>query len=132
LAWHTPVLAGLKNSRLIFAASFGLAALAGLGLTVLEESSWPERRRLKAIGLVALSFILVFAFYYSLRNATQFRVEFTRRPSFSRALLFAGMIPLMWRLISARTRRGVAILACAVTAFDLLTFSYGVAGFTKR
>jgi membrane protein YfhO len=132
LSSHTPVLAGLKNWRLIFAASFGLAALAGLGLTVLEESSWRERQRLMAIGLIAVSFILVFAFYYSLRNATQFRVEFTRRPSFSRAMLFAGMIPLIWRLISARSRRGFAILACAVTAFDLLTFSYGFTGFSKR
>jgi Bacterial membrane protein YfhO len=132
LASHTPILNGLKNSRMIFVASFGIAALAGLGLTVLEDSPLPWRRRVMALTLIAVAFILAFVFYYSLRNATQLRVEFSRRPSFSRAMLFAGLIPLMWRLASARVSRAFSAVMCAVVAFDLLTFGYGVTGFSGR
>jgi hypothetical protein len=129
---HTPVLASLKNWRLLLGASFGLAALAGLGITVLEETPLPKRQRLMALALVAIAFILAFVFYYSLRNATQFRVEFTRRPSFTRAMLFAGLIPLLWRLLSERSSSAFAKLACTVIAFDLVTFSFGFTGFSKR
>jgi hypothetical protein len=132
LSLHTPVLASLKNWRLILVASFGMAALSGLGITVLEETPLPKRQRLLALALVAIAFVVAFLFYYSLRNATQFRVEFTRRPSFTRAMLFAGLIPLLWRLFRERAGNAFAVLACAVVAFDLMTLSYGFTGFSKR
>jgi hypothetical protein len=115
---HTPVLAGLKNDRMIFVAGFGLAALAGLGISALqEEAPFPLKRRALALALVTTAFLLTFLLVYKLRLATQFRVEFTHRPSFSRSMLFAGMIPILWRLYGGLRGR-VFPLACAVIAFD--------------
>jgi hypothetical protein len=130
---HTPLLAGLKNARLIFVAAFGLAALAGLGISVLEEEVPLKRRRqLIGLALVATAFVLGFILVYKLRLGTFIRVEFTRRPSFSRAMLFVGLVPVLWRLFGGLRGRAFPILACSVVLFDLLTFSYGYTGFAAR
>src|SRR5262249_24862049 len=83
---HTPILASLKNARMVFVAAFGLAALAGLGVSALQEFHFTQRRRVLAVAAVIVTFLLVFLLVYKLQLATQFRIEFTRRPSFSRAL----------------------------------------------
>jgi hypothetical protein len=88
-----PVIKGLKNERLILLADFGLAALAALGVSMLQESSGLSSINQKmAWLLVALSFSFAFVGIYSLRMSTQQTVEFLRRPSFSTAMLLAGLI----------------------------------------
>ncbi len=116
LVSHIPVIAGLKNSRMILIASFGMAALGGLGISALEnETAFPSRRRLMALFFLGIAFVFTFLLVYRLQAVTQFKVEFTRRPSFSRALLVLSLVPIVWRL----------------HAFDLVTFSYGYMGFAK-
>src|SRR5206468_6104795 len=91
LAAHTPIIAGLKNDRMILLPDFGIAALAGLGISVLQQESFVARRqRLIAWCLLGAVFIIVFVCVYKLQAATQFKVEFVRRPSFSRSLLLLG------------------------------------------
>src|SRR5262249_12495939 len=115
-----------------FVAAFGLSALAGLGVSVLQEFHFTQHRRVLALTAVALTSLLAFLLVYKLQLATQFKIEFARRPSFSRALLFAGLIPIFWKLCSPRTIRAFPLIACALLAFDLLTFSYGYMGFCFR
>ncbi len=134
LLTHTPVIQGLKNERLILLADFGLAALAGLGISALEEESpnRPAARRMLSWLLVAAAFAVAFYCVYQLQMATQLRVEVMRRPSFSRTLLLAGFVLVAWKLIRGRRAKLFPAAACALLAFDLVTFAYGYTGFTRR
>src|SRR5262249_8873700 len=100
LVVHTPVLKSLKNWRSILILIFGIATLAGLGLSVIDRTaeSQKKRTRLIAIALVLVGLVGGVALVYTLQHATSFRVEFARRPSFSRALLFVSAIPILLRL----------------------------------
>jgi hypothetical protein len=130
---HTPVLAALKNSRMVLLGGFGFAALAGLGISALQEDvPFKPGRRLLALAMVSVAVVLIFLLIYKLRLATTFRVEFFRRPSFSRSLLFISAIPILWRLHGGLRGRLFPIVACAVIAFDLITVTYGYAGFSRR
>ncbi|HLH30515.1 MAG TPA: YfhO family protein, partial [Terriglobia bacterium] len=133
VAAHVPILAGLKNSRMLLLAGFGIAALAGLGISTLEDElpSIP-RHRFAALALILISFAVAFLLVYELRLATVTRVELLRRPSFSRALLLVGVIPLLLRLYGKLSRSAFTTAVCAILAFDLLTFSYGYMGFANR
>src|SRR5205085_8323061 len=52
LVSHMPVLRALKNYRMLV-GSFGVAGLAGLGISVLEQDSpWTHKNRLAALALV--------------------------------------------------------------------------------
>jgi len=129
---HTPVLSGLKNGRMIFVAGFGLAALAGLGISAVEERIPIEsKRRILALILVSLAFVLTFILIRQLQLATNFRVEFTRRPSFSRALLLVSFVPVVWRLCGGLRGRLFPLAASAIVAFDLMTLGYSYTGFAK-
>ena len=132
LVSHIPVIAGLKNSRMILIASFGMAALGGLGISALEnETAFPSRRRLMALFFLGIAFVFTFLLVYRLQAVTQFKVEFTRRPSFSRALLVLSLVPIVWRLHGGLRGRLFPFIACSLAAFDLVTFSYGYMGFAK-
>jgi len=86
---HTPIIKALKNDRLILLVDFGLAALAGLGISALQEedSKRSTVRRILPWLLVAGAFIVAMLFVHELQLATKFKVEVMRRPSFSRTLL---------------------------------------------
>jgi len=132
LVQQTPVLNALKNSRLVFVAAFGIAALAGLGISVLEHDSFfGRRRRALALALFAVAVVLGLVVMHNLRLATTFRVEFTRRPSFSRSLLLISAVPILWRLYGGLRGLSFPLFACALLAFDLISVSYGVAGFAR-
>jgi Bacterial membrane protein YfhO len=130
LVAHIPILSGLKNSRMVFLAGFGIAALAGLGISFLEENPPLGWRHVFAFTLVMTAVALVFLLVYKLRLATVITIEFTSRPSFSRAMLLAGALTLLLRLYARLTPRAFSIMACSVLALDLITFSYGYMGFT--
>ena len=134
LLTHVPIVKGLKNERLLLLADFGLAALAGLGVTVLEGELFRQshiRRRLAWI-LTGLVFCLGLICIYKLRLASEFRVDWLRRPSFSRAMLIAGMLVLLWRFVRNEKARFFPIVAVALVTFDLVTFAYGFTSFTPR
>lgn len=134
LVTHTPIVKGIKNERLILLVDFGLAALAGLGISMLQEERADRSvvRRLLPWLLIAAAFTVAMVFVHELRVATQFRVEVMRRPSFSRTLLLAGLIVVVWKLIRMQRARLFPFAACALIAFDLSTFAYGYSGFTWR
>ncbi len=130
LASHSPILKGLKNGRLILLASFGLAALGGLGISALEEEKALQSvRRRRAMLLLGAALLVVFFMVYTLQRDTGLRVEFVRRPSFSRALLFLSVLPIAWKLYGGLRGRAFPLAVCALAAFDLATFSYGYMGF---
>ncbi|PYS54884.1 MAG: hypothetical protein DMG13_06595 [Acidobacteria bacterium] len=133
LVSHTPVLGHIKNGRMILLANFAIAGLGGLGVSVLEvDPPSSPRRRLLGWCLLAAVFVVAFVLVYELQAATPFKVEFTRRPSFSRALLFASLILMGWRLGGGLRGRLFPAVACSLAAFDLATFSYGFMGFAQR
>ena len=131
LVLRTPMLGGVKNDRMILLADFAVAALAGLGISALQQESFSGRRRFMALCILGAAFLLTFLLVYNLQAATQFKVEFTRRPSFSRALLFLGLVPILWRLLGGLRGHSFAVVACALATFDLVTFSYGYMGFAR-
>src|SRR5262249_5437371 len=115
-----------------FLATFGIAALAGLGVSQLEKEDRLIRSdRLLALILVMATFVAVFVLVYDLRLATEIRIEFTRRPSFSRAMLLLGLIPLLLRLYGGVNASFFLIAACAILGFDLFSFSYVFMGFSS-
>ena len=132
LVAHVPVLSGVKNGRMIFLVSFGITGLAGLGISALESEYLLKRPdRMIALVLVIAAFATVFLLIYDLRFATAIRVEFMRRPSFSRAMLILGLLPLLLRLCGGLNSSAFSAIACTVLAFDLISFSYGFMGFSK-
>ena len=132
LAYHTPVLAALKNDRMILIGSFGLAALAGFGISFLEEESGVSGwRRILALCLLSAALAVVLYLIHDLQHATTMRIEFMRRWSFSRALLLLGFVPLVWKLFGGLRGRVFPEVVCALIVFDLATFTYGFTGFTK-
>ncbi len=132
LVAHVPVLSGVKNGRMIFLVSFGITGLAGLGISALESEYLLKRPdRMIALVLVIAAFATVFLMIYDLRFATAIRVEFMRRPSFSRAMLILGLLPLLLRLCGGLNSSAFSAIACTVLAFDLISFSYGFMGFSK-
>ena len=127
---HVPVLAGLKNDRMVFLASFGIAGLAGLGISLLEEEfGLVQRNRLAALALLMIVSAAVFVFVYKLRLATGTRIDFIHRPSFSRTMLIVGILALLLRLYGGLNASRFSTIALAILAFDLVTFSYGYTGF---
>jgi hypothetical protein len=131
---HTPIIKGLKNERLILLVDFGLAALAGLGISMLQEESADRSvtRRVLPWLLVAAAFSAAMLLVHELQLATKFKVEVMRRPSFSRTLLLAGLIVVVWKLIRLQRAKLFPAVACALLVFDLGTFAHGYTGFTWR
>ena len=129
---HAPVFSFIKNYRLILLGTFGIATLAGLGLSAIEPDSGSlhGRKRVLAIGLVIAGLALSFLLVYQLQQATHLKVELMRRPSFSGALLFLGVLPILWRLLVGFRGNAFPLLICGLAAFDLVTFSHGFTGFT--
>lgn len=126
---HTPILKALKNGRLILVESFGLAALAGLGLSALQQNDALLTRR-RTLATIFLVMTLLFSFFlvYQLQQATTYKVAFLGRPSFSRFLLFVSFVPIVARLYFRLGARAFAAIMLAVAAFDLTTFGYGAIG----
>jgi hypothetical protein len=121
---HTPIIKSLKNERLILLSDFGLAALAGFGISVVG-------RRLQAWLLTGGVFIIVLYCIHGLQLATAFKVEVMRRPSFSRMLLLIALALVVWRLLRGEKARLFPIAACALLAFDLGTFAFRYTGFVR-
>jgi hypothetical protein len=133
LVSHIPVLWALKNSRLVLVATFGMAGLAGLGMSALEEQTqYTPKNRVIALGLVGSMFALTFALIHRLQLTTSFKPEFVHRPSFSRTLLIISLILVIWKLYGGLRGQAFALAVCSLAIFDLWTFGFGFTGFVKR
>src|SRR5262249_60831026 len=85
---HVPVLAGIKNSRMIYLATFGIAGLAGLGISKLEkETRLTQADRVLALVLVMGAFAVAFLMVYDFRLATGKRLRSTPTACISQTLL---------------------------------------------
>ncbi len=129
IAEHAPVLKTVKNWRLILIADFGLAVLSGLGVSVLASlDSFRDRQRRKIVVCVMASLVVAIVMIYLLQHVTTVRVEATRRPSSSRALLVIAAIPVLLRIMGVLRVRAFEWLVCGILALDMVTFSTGFAG----
>jgi len=130
---HIPIVETLKNERLILLVDFALAALAGLGTSLLQEKHATLGKVKFRMAWVFLALVFAASFYgvYELRRVTEVRVETMRRPSFSRTLLLAGLVIVAWKLARGERAKWFSAVAPGVLAFDLLTFAYGYTGFTR-
>jgi hypothetical protein len=130
---HIPILNGLKNHRMILVASFCLAMLAGLGVSVLEEiaPSWPRQRRLW-VGMLALAgFIIAFIMVIALQQRTVEVISVVRRPYLSLFMLIAGTVPVFWKLAGGLAGRRFQLLLLGVLVLDLGTFGYKIIPFNR-
>jgi hypothetical protein len=110
---RAPVLGALKNSRLLLAANFGIAALSGLGISTLEdEAPFTVQRRIAVLVLVSSIFAIAFALVQRLQIATTFKVEFAHRPSFARTLLVGSLLLLIWKFYGGLRGRAFPIAVC--------------------
>jgi uncharacterized membrane protein YfhO len=132
LVAHTPYLKAMKNGRFIFVVSFGVAALAGLGLSTLQEheTALIGKKRRSAWLLLAGAFAVVLVAISRLQLATQVEVPLTRRPTFSAFLLCAALV-LVAYVLWTRKNKFVCSLIVAFAFIELTTFSHGFIGFTK-
>jgi hypothetical protein len=129
---HIPVLGSLKNFRMLV-GSFAVAALSGLGISVLEEQiPFTQWKRLAAVALVGATFAATFLMIYQLQLMTTFKAEVTHRPSFSRTLLIISLIMIGWRLYGGLRGRVFPIAVCAIAMFDLGTFGFAYMDFADR
>jgi len=131
---HIPVIKNLKNERLFLLANFGIAALAGLGITVLDEDAMAQSKARRLLGwlLVGASFIGAMWCVHVLQLSTHFKVEAMRRPSFSRTLLLISAVLIGWKLVRGQRAWRFSVFACALLIFDLGTFAFGYTGYARR
>ena len=130
---HLPMIKSLKNGRLILVASFGIAAMAGLGVSVIEnfaEAITPRRRRVAMALLGGAAVVAAFGIF-EVHRATLSPVAVTRGPAASLVFLIAGAAVLGSQIRGWFRGRLFPILACALAAFELVSFSYGYTGFSR-
>jgi hypothetical protein len=128
---HTPLLKAIKNQRLILVSSFGIASLAGLGVSVLQQESLMRKHRRTAAAIVTGALGVGLGLVYALQRTTTFRVAVMQRPSFSRALLIVSAIAVITALSGRLRGRALSVSLGAIVAFDLVTFSYGYTTFSQ-
>ncbi|HYR92324.1 MAG TPA: YfhO family protein [Terriglobia bacterium] len=130
---HLPIVKALKNGRLILVISFGIAAMAGLGVSVMEnfaEAVTPRRRAI-AKALLGGAVVVAGLGIFEVHRATLSPVDLTRGPAASLAFLIAGVALLGAQIRGWLKGRLFPILACALAAFELVSFSYGYTGFSR-
>jgi len=130
---YIPVLKTLKNERLILVASFCATALAGLGITVLEDFRKSEewRRRTEAAILAASGFLVAFLLVYVLHLFSSELIEFVRMNRFSVFLLTAGAGAVGLKVVGVLYRRALQAVLLLIVGVDLATVNRGAIPFTK-
>ena len=122
---HLPLIKAMKNGRFIMVASFGIAAMAGLGASVLEEAASGFFRWL----LLAGSFVVALFGIFEVHRATQSAVPLMRGPGGSLILLIAAAVLLALQMRGSLPGRVFRVLICIFTAIELISFGYDYMGF---
>ncbi len=127
-----PVVKAMKNSRLIAVVDLAIAALAGFGVTVLEQqlSLLRTKVRVRALALFGASFLVLSFCVYEVHRATLIPVDFWRSPWGSLIFLAAAFVVLASRLSGRLSQMLFRSLTCGLVALEMVTFSYGFLGFT--
>jgi hypothetical protein len=131
LVVHLPLIKAMKNGRLILVADFTLAAMAGLGLTVLGENMASIAAALRRRASIILTLVLIVGgiAIYRMHLATLSPVPALKSPLSSFIFLLAGFAVLIARLRGILKDRQFAVLVCGIAAFEMLTYSFGYLGF---
>lgn len=140
LSQHTPVLNSIPNGRLLVVADLGLAVLAGLGLSALQEELGAGRTLhrkwwlLPAAGLcvsgVGIALIIVRAKAIPLEGE-DFWLSRLRGPLSSAVFLIAAAALLGLALARRLSGDRFVAVALAFVAMDLVTASYRYIPFTS-
>jgi hypothetical protein len=124
-----PILNGLKNWRFILVVDFGLAVLAGMGLSALTSmsrlSEQAKTARLFFWTAIPVACLLAALALWRLERSRSASVHWIGSPLFSAALLTLGLCLVVLR---ARNRLGpkvVATLIAGLIAIDLITYAHG-------
>lgn len=125
---HLPLIKAWKNGRLILVADFGIAALAGLGVTVLERAIVPGRLARILLGIAAA---IAGAGIFEVHRATQTAAPWFRGPAGSLIFLAAAFTLVMLRILRKFPAATFQTLVCGLTALEMLSFSCGFLGFAK-
>jgi hypothetical protein len=130
---HTPKIKALKNGRLVLVVSFAIAAMAGLGISVLEDpiAFLQRRRRAMAFALFFVAAVAGGFSIYELHLATLRPVALTRGPLGSLIFLALGVLAITWRLSGYSNRRAFSIAACTLVGIELVSCTYGYTGFAR-
>jgi hypothetical protein len=130
---HLPYIKVMKHGRLILVASFGLAALAGLGISSLETRLEVVRnRRNIALALLAGTVLLSVVAIYKLHLATLSPVPFSKGPGASMVFLCVALLVLLWRIAAGVAYdRAFSIAALGLICVEMVSFSYGYIGFAQ-
>jgi Bacterial membrane protein YfhO len=130
---RTPILAGIKNGRLLLVIDFSLAVLAGLGTTALG-SFLPKavalRRNLWAV--LCITTLVVTAGIWKLSLTTTLAVELLRSPGASALFLLAGFIVIAVRIAGMVSPRVFTALVLAVISLDMVSFRSGILPVASR
>src|SRR5262249_4644912 len=90
-------------------------------------------RKLKyAWALTGVAFAAVIGAISRLQLATQIQTPLMRRPLFSVVLLCVAMAILAWVLYRPIKQRVISVFVLIFVILDMVTFSYGFAGFSLR
>ena len=127
LSLHTPIVQAVKNSRLIFVGCFGLAVLAGLGISAIECRT----HRVRAALLMGSGCTLALAMIYALRTVTTAMAEPSRYPRTSAMLLVLCAVPVLLRLAGKLNGNAFRFAILAIVSLDVLTFTRGFMPFTQ-
>jgi hypothetical protein len=123
----------LKQGRLILVASFGIAALSGLGLSVIgTAANVPAFRGHSGLSpLLAIATLTASFGIYELHQATLVPTDFMHGPWGSLVFLFIAFALLALTIRGLIRGMTFSIVVCGLTALELLSFSYGYTGFTR-
>lgn len=125
---HLPLIKAWKNGRLILFGDFGIAVLAGLGVTALERDGF---RKTPAWILMLLAALASAAGIFEVFRATQGPAPLMRGPAGSLIFLAAAVLLLSLRLMRRLPATPFAVLVCTLAAADMISFSWGFPGYAK-
>jgi hypothetical protein len=127
LSNHIPVFQGIKNSRLIFVGAFGVAVLAGLGISAIEVWDFAALRkyRSRAVLFILAGSAIALMLIAVVRMITTAMSEPSRYPRASAALLILGCVPLLLRLMNRLNGVAFSVAVVGIVCFDTVTFSAG-------
>jgi len=131
---HLPFLKSLKNGRLTLVVDFAIAAMAGLGISVLADiGKGKHSASIRAsLGLLFVTFAGALFCIYEVHLATPAPVEFWRSPWGSLVFLIAGLLLIVCAIFGRLHGKALAISVCVLAAIEMVSFSYGYFGFSTR
>jgi len=124
-------LVGIKHSRLILVATFGLAVLSGLGISAIQRWQPNSSARWKPALLCAAGATTGLVMIWLTSDRTQKVEETLSVPHNIAILLIVSALIFFARIAGRLSSRQFGFLAIAVVSFDVLTFSYDFLPFVR-